>query len=565
MNTRKHSKTLEKSRSWSQVNAVLIALGFSLTCAQAQTTAPNSSLNQTQTQAALDVAVAGIVANKSVVDINGIQAIYDDAKTTFTSRDKDLGVINKRITLLTATPGAEAELVIAQSQQKVIENELLALTGTITTLNKFVNETAGAPLGETKQLTLTKGDGTFTDTDKKNTTSLAEVTKLVTAYKGGISSQPSLETTIDSLKDSPVGVRSGYQASETQKVTDAKEKYVANKTLANLKAYADSVQAQLASYAALDEAKRTQLVTTTLNGSWERTAINALDGKITTAIATEVTDRNTAIGTAIATEVTARNGAIGTAIATEVTARNGAIGTAIATEVTARNGAIGTAINAEAGAREAADLAEADAREAADLTEVTARNGAIGTAIATEVTARNGAIGTAIATEVTARGNADTALGVRITGETTDRVAAINAERAAQIAAINAEADRATLAERAITLKLDTHTLQLANHETRLISAESKLANHETRLISAESNIQRLNRGIAMTAALVTPTIESGNNNAVSFTAAGYEGDTGFSLGYARRISGGLSAHLAVASSDQFEETVVRGGVNFSW
>ena len=469
MNTRKHSKTLEKSRSWSQVNAVLIALGFSLTCAQAQTTAPNSSLNQTQTQAALDVAVAGIVANKSVVDINGIQAIYDDAKTTFTSRDKDLGVINKRITLLTATPGAEAELVIAQSQQKVIENELLALTGTITTLNKFVNETAGAPLGETKQLTLTKGDGTFTDTDKKNTTSLAEVTKLVTAYKGGISSQPSLETTIDSLKDSPVGVRSGYQASETQKVTDAKEKYVANKTLANLKAYADSVQAQLASYAALDEAKRTQLVTTTLNGSWERTAINALDGKITTAIATEVTDRNTAIGTAIATEVTARNGAIGTAIATEVTAR----------------------------------------------------------------------------------GNADTALGVRITGETTDRVAAINAERAAQIAAINAEADRATLAERAITLKLDTHTLQLANHETRLISAES--------------NIQRLNRGIAMTAALVTPTIESGNNNAVSFTAAGYEGDTGFSLGYARRISGGLSAHLAVASSDQFEETVVRGGVNFSW
>jgi hypothetical protein len=98
-----------------------------------------------------------------------------------------------------------------------------------------------------------------------------------------------------------------------------------------------------------------------------------------------------------------------------------------------------------------------------------------------------------------------------------------------------------------------------------LVGAEAKLVDHQTRLISAEVNIQRLNRGIAMTAALVTPTIESGNNNAVAFTAAGYEGDTGFSLGYARRISGGLSAHLAVASSDQFEETVVRGGVNFSW
>ncbi len=142
--------------------------------------------------------------------------------------------------------------------------------------------------------------------------------------------------------------------------------------------------------------------------------------------------------------------------------------------------------------------------------------------------------------EAKTRADADTALGRRITTEELARAAAdVMLDNK-----IGAETTRATAAEAALGARLD---------------------GHQTRLVAAEANIERLNRGIAMTAALVTPTIESGNNNAVSFTAAGYEGDTGFSLGYARRIKGGLSANLGVASSDQFEEVVVRGGVNFSW
>ena len=142
--------------------------------------------------------------------------------------------------------------------------------------------------------------------------------------------------------------------------------------------------------------------------------------------------------------------------------------------------------------------------------------------------------------EAQTRADADTALGRRITTEELARAAAdVMLDNK-----IGAETTRATAAEAALGARLD---------------------GHQTRLVAAEANIERLNRGIAMTAALVTPTIESGNNNAVSFTAAGYEGDTGFSLGYARRIKGGLSANLGVASSDQFEEVVVRGGVNFSW
>ena len=133
---------------------------------------------------------------------------------------------------------------------------------------------------------------------------------------------------------------------------------------------------------------------------------------ISTAISTEVTDRNTAISTAISTEVTDRNTAISTAVSTEVTDRNTAISTAISTEVTDRN----TAISTETTNR-------GTAISSAISTEVTDRNSAIGTAISTEVTDRNSAISTAISTEVTDR---NTAIDTAVSTETTNRGTAIS-------------------------------------------------------------------------------------------------------------------------------------------
>jgi len=72
-------------------------------------------------------------------------------------------------------------------------------------------------------------------------------------------------------------------------------------------------------------------------------------------------------------------------------------------------------------------------------------------------------------------------------------------------------------------------------------------------------------RGIAMTAALQTPTIEPGDNNAVKFSAAGYNDKAGFSFGYARRLWKHVSADIEAAADDSFEDGVVRGGVNYSW
>lgn len=76
------------------------------------------------------------------------------------------------------------------------------------------------------------------------------------------------------------------------------------------------------------------------------TEVTNRNSAISSAIATEVTNRNNAISSAIATEVTNRNNAIDAAIATEVTNRNSAISSAIATEVTNRNTAITNAVNA---------------------------------------------------------------------------------------------------------------------------------------------------------------------------------------------------------------------------
>lgn len=118
-------------------------------------------------------------------------------------------------------------------------------------------------------------------------------------------------------------------------------------------------------------------------------------------IATEVSNRNTAI----AAETTNRGIAITSAINTEVTNRNSAISTAIATEVTDRNTAIA--------ANSVTDQGYTDTKIA---TEVTDRN----TAIATEASNRNTAISSAIATEVTNRNTAIAAeAALRITNDAT--------------------------------------------------------------------------------------------------------------------------------------------------
>lgn len=103
----------------------------------------------------------------------------------------------------------------------------------------------------------------------------------------------------------------------------------------------------------------------------------------------------------------------------------------------------------------------------------------------------------------------------------------------------------------------------------RTVSGIATASGYDNTLLTTAGYVQatktELQRGIVMTAALQTPTIDAGKNNAVKFSTAGYGGKAGFSFGFARRIWKGLSADVEAAADDSFEDGVVRGGVNYSW
>jgi hypothetical protein len=80
-----------------------------------------------------------------------------------------------------------------------------------------------------------------------------------------------------------------------------------------------------------------------------------------------------------------------------------------------------------------------------------------------------------------------------------------------------------------------------------------------------DARIDKVARGVAMTAALETPTIEPGDNNAIKLSAAGFDGTAGLSFGYARRICKGISADVEAAADSDFKDGVVRGGINYSF
>jgi autotransporter adhesin len=85
-------------------------------------------------------------------------------------------------------------------------------------------------------------------------------------------------------------------------------------------------------------------------------------------------------------------------------------------------------------------------------------------------------------------------------------------------------------------------------------------------------NLTQMRRGLAMTAALQTPTLEPGKNNALKIGGAEF-GDSdfsgnevGISIAYARRLNNsGLSADISIAADVEFKEQVARVGFNYSW
>ena len=173
------------------------------------------------------------------------------------------------------------------------------------------------------------------------------------------------------------------------------------------------------------------------------------------------------------------------------------------------------------------------ATDAANLGQVNAGDATLQTNINNEATTRAAAdttLTTDLANEVTARTSADTTLTTNLANEVTARTSADTSIRSQFAAADTTE-------------------------RNARIAGDSSL----------QSNIDENTRGIAMVAAMTNTRVEAGKTHGVDFNMAQFQSETGFGFGYANRINENVQVHTSVASTTDFDESVVRVGVAYQW
>ncbi len=106
----------------------------------------------------------------------------------------------------------------------------------------------------------------------------------------------------------------------------------------------------------------------------------------------------------------------------------------------------------------------------------------------------------------------------------------------------------------------------LATETSNRIAGDTQLR-HEYQAADKQlsSRIDKNTRGIAMVAAMTNTTIQAGKTNAVDFNMAEFDGESGFSFGYAHTINEYVQFHGAAASGTDFKESAVRLGVSVQW
>jgi hypothetical protein len=124
-----------------------------------------------------------------------------------------------------------------------------------------------------------------------------------------------------------------------------------------------------------------------------------------------------------------------------------------------------------------------------------------------------------------------------------------------QAYADQAEADAVTAA--------NTYT---DGRETAITTAyQAADANLQSQISTNRADIDRNARGIAMVAALTHTTVLPGMTHALDVSAAHFEGETGMAISYSRRIKEGVQINFGAASTTDFDESVVRGGIGWQW
>ncbi len=165
--------------------------------------------------------------------------------------------------------------------------------------------------------------------------------------------------------------------------------------------------------------------------------------------------------------------------------------------------------------------------------------------------ARDNTLQSNINAEANTRALADTALGGRIDDEVAARILGDNNLNTR----INTESDNSISRDNALGNRITGVQSDLANETNNRIAADNRL----------QSNIDQNTRGIAMVAAMTNTRVEAGKTHGVDFNMAQFQSETGFAFGYANRVNENVQVHTSVASTTDFDESVVRVGVSVQW
>jgi hypothetical protein len=151
---------------------------------------------------------------------------------------------------------------------------------------------------------------------------------------------------------------------------------------------------------------------------------------------------------------------------------------------------------------------------------------------------------------------ADNALGLRIDNEISARIAGDNTVRTEFAAADNLIRTQFAAADTALgTAVRNEFAAADTTERNARIAGDERL----------QTNIDENTRGIAMVAAMTNTTVDTGKTHGVDFNMAQFQSETGFAFGYANRINENVQVHTSVASTTDFDESVVRLGVAVQW
>jgi hypothetical protein len=151
---------------------------------------------------------------------------------------------------------------------------------------------------------------------------------------------------------------------------------------------------------------------------------------------------------------------------------------------------------------------------------------------------------------------ADTALGGRIDSEISARIAGDNTVRTEFAAADTLIRTQFAAADTALgTAVRNEFAAADTTERNARIAGDDRL----------QSNIDENTRGIAMVAAMTNTTVDIGKTHGVDFNMAQFQSETGFAFGYANRLNENVQVHTSVASTTDFDESVVRLGVAVQW